>query len=240
MANSIFNTYVVPTSGSVPLYTLSMRGPDAVSSIFSGYSYTFPIAPQQMTKTTLALNAVMDVAGTATNAGVQRIVDQFGQTLPVYSIKGTTGWKFHSLDGYVWTGLGSIQRVQAILTAFAVNNQNQIAGSQGSSLYKLEFYDYFSGEYWEVVPVGPQGVTQSVDKPLYSYYEFNLACVQKVSAQIPAVAVDAVASLLGANGLAALSLTTSAAGIFNSASNAVQSAYSSVTSFANTTLTNYV
>lgn len=239
MANSIFATRPIANL-RVPLYQISLRAPDAISSVFAGNTYTFPLAPQMLNKQVMTYNTIMDVFGPSATAGVQRIVDQFGQSLPIYTMRGTTGWKAHSMDGYIWDGVGSIQRIQGILAAHAQKNQQQIANGQGDNLYTLEFYDYFMEEYWQVVPIGPQGISQSADKPLFAYYNFTFACLRPVSALIPALAVDAVANLLGANGLAALSLTTSASGIYNSAVNQIGSAVSSVQSFASDTISTYL
>jgi hypothetical protein len=235
-----FQTFPV-TQTSVALYSISLRSPGALSSVFNGMSYTFPISPQAIRREKIAYNTVMDVASSAPGyAGVQRIVDQFGESLPIYTIRGTTGWKYHSTDGYVWTGLQSVQRIEAILTSFATQNQTQIQQGNADNLYTLEFYDYFRDEFWEVVPIGPQGTEQSSDRPLLNYYTFRFACIRDVSAPIPAVVVDETAALLGANGIAAISLTTSAVGIYQSVSNSVNSAVQSVQNFSLSTITNYL
>lgn len=237
---TLFKTLNV-TPVTAPLYTLSLRSPDAASTIFNGMSYTFPISPQAIRKEVVSYNTVMDVASSDPSfAGVQRIVDQFGQSLPIYTLRGTTGWQRHSTDGYVWDGLDSIRRVQSMLTTYAQNNQNQIAQGKADQLYTLEFYDYFSTEFWEIVPIGPQGIDQSADRSLYSYYTFRFACVRDVSSAITALGVDLVADLLGADGLAAISLTTSAAGIYQSVSNTVGSAVTSVQGYVSNVVTDYL
>ncbi len=239
MANSIYATHISKVI-RVPLYTLSLRSPTPSSLVFGGLSYTFPLPPQALRREVIAFNTVMDVAGTQVGTGVQRIVDQFGQSLPLYSMRGTTGSKYHSMDGFVWDGVSSIQRIQSILTKFAQLNQGQINQGQGNQLYTLEFYDYYMDEYWQVVPVGPQGIEQSAQQPLFPYYNFRFACIAQVSAQIPQAAVDAVAVLLGANGLAGLSLTTQASGIIGSAVSSLNSAISSVQNFSLSTVANYL
>jgi len=238
--STLFKTNPATTT-TVPLYQISLRSPGATASVFNGLTYTFPISPQAIRKEKVAYNTVMDVASSAAGyAGVQRIVDQFGESLPIYTLRGTTGWKYHSTDGFIWTGLQSVQRIEAILTSFAVKNQTQIQQGNADQLYTLEFYDYFANQFWEIVPIGPQGLDQSSDKSLFTYYTFRFACVRDVTAPIPAIAVDLVANLLGADGIAAISLTSSASGIYQSGVSTVDSAISSVQNFSTSTIANYL
>jgi hypothetical protein len=233
---SPFNTYSA-TNARPPLYTLSLRNP---ATFFSGNTtYTFPIAPQFMRKEKPSLAQVMDIAGSSANQGVARNIDLFGEAPPMYTIRGTTGAKYHSTDGYIWDGIQSITIVQNIISQFWSKNAIQIENGQGGNLYTLEFYDYYMDEYWQVVPVGPQGIEQNADKPLWAYYTFRFMAVQPVSAAVPALAVDLVFNTLGANGLAGLALASGASGIFSSAVSQVQGAISNVQSFASNISANY-
>jgi hypothetical protein len=236
---SPFNTYSATTTRP-PLYTLSLRNPGNAATFFSGNTtYTFPIAPQFMRKEKMSLAQIMDIAGPSANQGVARNIDLFGEAPPIYTIRGTTGAKHHSTDGYIWDGIQSIQIVQNIIDQFWVKNAAQIEAGQGGNLFMLEFYDYYMNEYWQVVPIGPQGIEQNADKPLWAYYTFRFAAVKPVSAAIPAIAVDLVFDTLGANGLAGLALASGASGIFSAAVSQVQGAVSNVQSFASNVLKNY-
>jgi hypothetical protein len=119
----------------------------------------------------------------------------WGQAPPVYTLRGTTGWKRHSTDSFALSGKASILAVQALLTQFATLNQYQMQ-AQATVFYTLEFYDYWMNEFWQVVPVGPQGIDQTADKPILTYYTFRLACIQAVNSPIPPLAVDLLVSLL--------------------------------------------
>jgi hypothetical protein len=223
-----------------PLYTLSLRNPGNSLSIFNGSTYTFPIPPQFMRREVNALNQIMDMSGPSINQGVGRNADIFGQSPPIYNIRGTTGYKFHSTDGYIWDGISSITILKNIISQFHTLNKQQIDNFQGGNLYTLEFYDYFMNEYWQVVPIGPQGVEQTADKPLWAYYNFRFAAIKPVSSPIPAIAIDLVYDTLGANGLAGLALASGASGIFSGAISQVNSAISSTQSFATNVIGNYL
>jgi len=233
-----FNTNPAPITRP-PLYTLSLRNPGNSLSIFAGNTYTFPMPPQFMRKEVMSMNQIMDIAGAPATNGVARNADIFGQSPPIYTMRGTTGWKYHSTDGYIWDGISSIQIIQNIISQYQAQNAQLIANNQGGNLYTLEFYDYFMNEYWQVVPIGPQGIEQNSDKPLWAYYTFRFAAIQSVSSPIPSLAVDLVYQTLGANGLAGLALASSASGIFSSAVGQVQSAVSNVQSYASSVLSSY-
>lgn len=176
------------------LYTLSIRSPGSLSSALALYSYTFPLTPQAVRKEVPTPNAIFDTQGSPTTGGIARTGDEYGQALPIFTIRGTTGYAYHSADGYQWTGLQSCQRLEALLRQYATLNQGQIKAQQ-TDLYSLEFYDYFKSEFWQVLPLGVQTVEQSADRPMLPFYTFRLAALAQVQDPLPADN-DAVSTLL--------------------------------------------
>ena len=198
LAEQRFSTLPVSIVGNgVALYALSIRDPGAASPPTFGMTYIFPMSPQAVRKETPTLNAIYDVQGPPSVNGVTRLVDMWGQAPPVYVLHGTTGWKRHSTDAFALTGKASLVAIQALLTTFASLNQQQML-QQATQFYTLEFYDYWMNEFWQVVPVGPQGIDQSADRPIMGFYTFRLAAVQPVSAPLNPLAVDLIVSLLSA------------------------------------------
>jgi hypothetical protein len=179
------------------IYALSIRGPGELRSEY--LTYTFPMSPESLRKEWTAMTAVYDTQGQPFQGGVDREVDMFGQAPPVFTIEGSTGNKRHQTDGYLFTGLASVQAVELLFAKFARLNQTQIA--QQAPLYTLEFYDYFRNDYWQVAPEGPQGLYQSKDRPLYVNYRFRLVAIKKVSAPITGV-LDALANVFGGSATA--------------------------------------
>jgi hypothetical protein len=153
------------------------------------------MSPQGVRKDIPQFNTTYEVQGPPNTQGVVRLVDMWGQAPPVYTLRGTTGWKLHSNDSFALTGKASILAIQALLTAFATLNQQRMA-AQAITFYTLEFYDYWMDEFWRVVPVGPQGIDQTSDKPIVSYYTFRLACIMPISAPIPPLVEDAAVAYL--------------------------------------------
>ena len=104
-------------------------------------------------------------------------MDTYGLAPPVFTIEGTTGWDMHSADGYSLTGLQSMQQLAAFLATYADLNQvNRLAGI--AQLFKLEFYDYFTSNFWEIEPIGPQIFQQDATRPLLVYYRFRWAATK--------------------------------------------------------------
>src|SRR5579859_2208998 len=101
-----FKTYPAPNLGQA-LYMLQIRSPQPASTVNT--SYIFPLSPSSVRKDVTSLTTYYDVAGDSTNQGVQRIIDFYGVTPAMFVLEGTTGWKWHSTDGYQYTGLQSIQ-----------------------------------------------------------------------------------------------------------------------------------
>lgn len=183
----VFRTVPIPNFRPA-VYQIAIRYPFPPNPIF--LIYTFGVSPQNVRKEYTALTAIYDVMGSSQQAGVQRIVDTFGLAPVMYTIAGTTGWQYHSTDAVQYTGLQSISALESAIVQYAQLNQQQVENQQ-SDMYIMEFYDYFTGNYWQVVPVGPQGFYQDVSKPLYVNYQFRLAGVQPLNAP-PIQAVDVV------------------------------------------------
>jgi hypothetical protein len=177
------------------LYTLSIRSPKAPYPVFQ--TYTFPISPQSVRKQITAMSSLYDVQGSVVEDGVHRIVDQYGNSPVTFTLSGTTGWKTHNSDGYKYTGLQSITAVQKLLNLFSEINQEQRLNNQ-RHLFTLEFMDYFSGDYWEVIPIGEQEVRLDSAQPLFTYYNFRLAGVRPLSNPPPKpVAPDPISQMMG-------------------------------------------
>ena len=77
--------------------------------------------------------------------------------------------------------------------------------------FQLEFYDYFSDEYWVVEPMGEQVIHQSADRPLLTYYRLGWAAVKPVGNPIFG-AIDELASILNIPGLSAFAGLTDTLG----------------------------
>lgn len=165
----------------IPKYTLTIRSPHPPYAAVN--SYTFPMSPQSITKRFTSLANIYDVKGTQDQQGVQRVVDWYGNAPVFYELNGTTGWQRHSADRYQTTGLESVLQIQALLAQYAKLNSGQ--AQAGQPLYKLEFYDYWTPEFWEVIPYGDQTLSQDERQPLLVHYSFRLAGIQLVGASTP-------------------------------------------------------
>ena len=140
------------------LYQLSIRAPGQAFAELA--TITFPITPSALRVERSSLSSFAETQGPPSSQGVTRIVDTYGLAPPVFTIEGTTGWDRHSTDGYIITGLQSTQLIAQFLQRYAELNQVQ-RQSGNPQLYALEFYDYFSLNFWQVEPVGPQGFRQT-------------------------------------------------------------------------------
>ena len=208
-----FKNYQLPNV-QTSLYSLQIRSPSSPYSLL--FSYTFPISPESLRKEYTSLTNFYDVAGDASNAGVQRIIDVYGQTPPSFVLEGTTGWQLHSTDGYQFTGLGSIAQIESLLVQYANLNQQQLANGDPNP-YQLWLFDFFRGEFWQIYPIGQQGLRQSSSRPLYVNYSFRFVAVRRLDTAEPALP-DAIAIALQ---------TTSAQGA------------SALQAFLNNAITNY-
>lgn len=175
------------------LYQLSIRAPGAAFAEFA--TYTFPLSPSSMRTIRNAMSTFTDVQGSPSQQGVSRIMDVYGMGPPIFSIEGTTGWNRHQSDGYLLTGIQSMQLLQAFISKYITLNQQQRENGI-ADLYSLEFYDYFGSNFWVVEPVGPQIIQQSNDRPQLMFYSLQLVGVRP--AGLPLLgAVDAIAQVIG-------------------------------------------
>ena len=193
MAGQMFRTIPVGL-GSVPArYQLSIRQPGATFSELS--TYTFPITPSELRTDRPAISTFFDTQGPPSTGGVTRVVDAYGLAPPIFTIAGTTGYDRHMADGFILSGLQSMQLLKKFLDQYASLNQRQRAAGN-AQLYSLEFYDYFSNEFWAVEPVGPQIYRQMNDRPTIIQYRFRWAAIRPAGlAQVLLGAADAFANL---------------------------------------------
>jgi hypothetical protein len=127
-----------------------------------------------------------DVAGPPNTNGVTRIVDQYGIAPPILTIEGTTGWQRHNMDYFRYTGLQSIQQLELTIRKYISLNQTLISIGITNNLYTLEFWDDFTGSYYQVEPIGEFGIKQSASQPLLMYYSFRLAVIKKIDEPVDA------------------------------------------------------
>ena len=165
-AGQSFQTISLPNN-QLALYTLVIRGPAPSTAI--KYGYTFPLSPQSVSQEFTAKTQIWDVAGSAQQQGVQRVVDLYGNSPKTFVLEGTTGWQYHSTDGMAYTGMQSIALLQNLLAQFAVLNKQQVDNNNPNP-YIMEFYDYFSSNFWQVVPSGRQVIRQDQSRPLLFFY----------------------------------------------------------------------
>lgn len=159
------------------LYQVSIRAPgEAYAEVAT---YTFPITPTQLRVERNSMTTFSDTQGPAILQGVARIFDVYGYTPPIFTIEGTTGWDRHASDGYILTGLQSMQLLQQFIERYKTLNEIQ-RESGNPFLYALEFYDYFSNNFWQIEPVGRQGFRQGNDRTKLVFYRFVWAGVQPV------------------------------------------------------------
>lgn len=154
---------------------------------------TFPLSPTALRKDHVAMSNVYDVAGTPAQGGVNRVMDSYGHSPVTFTIEGTTGWQYHSTDGYSQTGLQAIAAIEQFLFQYAQLNAAQAANSQPP--YTMEFYDSFRGDYWQVEPWGPQGIRQTNQRPLLVYYLYRFAGIMDLTNPV-AAENDQVANVL--------------------------------------------
>lgn len=190
VAGQTFRPQPIPNF-RVALYQLVIRAPAAPYGIVFGY--TFPISPANIRKEPVSLTNIYDVGSNDPNMlGVQRSADLFGDTPPMYTIEGTTGFQYHNTDGYSLTGIDSILALQSLLSQYAALNQQQVQ-SQIPDPYLLEFYDYYTNDHWQVVPIGPRSFMQDRSRPLLVNYSFRLAGLRNLAAPPPPTGTDVVA-----------------------------------------------
>lgn len=165
-----------------PLYALALRFPSP--PYIPLFLYTFPISPANIRKEFTAMTNVYDVIGPSQNFGVTRIPDVYGKSPPTWLIEGTTGQKYHQTDGGLFTGLESILIMQGVLSQYFSLNAQRAATGNANQLYRLEFYDYYTSDFYEIVPIGPQIIRQDAQRPSLLYYRLRLAGIQSLAQPI--------------------------------------------------------
>lgn len=185
---AMFRTISVPMTQTV-LYSLRLCAPVVDSLELS--TYTFPLSPSSLRMERSSMSSFSDTQGPPLTQGVSRVMDTYGLAPPIFTIEGTTGWDLHSGDGYSLTGLQSMQQLAAFLATYADLNQVQRAAGI-PYLYSLEFYDYFTSNFWKVEPVGPQIFQQDASRPQLVYYRFCWA------ATLPAGGIADILDEIGA------------------------------------------
>lgn len=213
--DQIFRTIPFPNTGVV-LYGLAIIAPNTDGTPIA--QYTFPISPASVRKEFVSKANFFDIAGSTQQSGVQRLVDFYGVSPVIYTLEGTTGWQLHSTDAFAFTGAQSIVAIQNLINQFAQLNVAQAQANQ--PLYTMEFYDYFSGDFWQVVPIGRQGISQSERRPLLYDYYFRLVGIQNLAVPITAIIPDVILDLFSVSAAQALSTlsTNIAASLVNYAS----------------------
>lgn len=173
---SAFRTRPAPNQPPA-LYSLAIRS--GSMPFLPYFIYTFPISPANLRKEFGGMGNFYDVQGPPGSFGVTRVPDVYGMSPPIYTIAGTTGVKYHSTDRYLYTGLQSVLILQgAIAQYFALCAAAVQDGA--SQIPRLEFYDFFQGDFYQVLPLGPQGVSQDSSRPQLVNYQFRLIAIQSL------------------------------------------------------------
>jgi hypothetical protein len=109
----LFRTISVPAIQPA-LYQLSIRNPGQQFTELA--TYTFPLTPSSLRSERSSMSSYFDTQGPASSQGVSRVVDTYGLAPPIFTIEGTTGWDRHLSDGYILTGLQSLQLLEQFLS----------------------------------------------------------------------------------------------------------------------------
>lgn len=201
----------IPVANLPPaLYSLSIRS--GQPPFLPYFLYTFPLSPSTLRKERAGMGNFYDIAGIPQLAGVQRVPDVYGYSPPMWTIAGTTGVKRHSTDRNLFTGLQSALILQAVLEQyFSLLAAAQSNASPGSpmTLPRLELYDYFASDFWQVVPLGPMAIIQSNAAPQLVNYQIRLVGIESLAQPL----ISGIDSILGplaqdiSSGISSLSST---------------------------------
>jgi hypothetical protein len=174
---SFMTIHPLANTGGPSIFRLAIY--DANHQPVPGSSYIFPISPQGYTKKIVNLSTFFDTPGRDKNNGVNRIVDLYGTAPPVWTFKGTTGYQLHNLDAFAYTGF---QSLKILFRMIEVYSGLQVSASQtGRKSYILELDDYYNGDFYEVVPLGPQNLARNETRPIIGFYDLNLVGIRSVS-----------------------------------------------------------
>lgn len=188
--------------------------------------YNFPISPSGYTRTINAVTTRYMTKGQNTssksNQGqVSYLFDEYGYSPPSFLIEGTTGWKYHTLDGGNFSGYQSFHNLQKILKYFYDNNANI---TNESDRYVLSLYDYYNQSYWEVEPVGNQIFSMQESAPLNGYYRLYFEGSKDISKAPSTLELQSVLDQVIANAIVGAANTAASAiapfvGVLNDALN---------------------
>lgn len=136
-------------------------------------TFIFPLTPSSVTKSVINLTNYYDVQGDNTNNGVQRIIDIYGLTPPIITISGTTGFQFHSLDNYQWSGKSSFALLVQFIQQYAVLVATAANSNQTVQMPVMTFTDGFTGEVFNVIPMSRQAYSMDVSRPILQTYNLQ-------------------------------------------------------------------
>lgn len=197
------NYFTVPAFNTDPtLYRLSLFSGDnaaPISTIPAVEIYTFPLTPSSIQRQYVSMNSYYDVFGGNVPTGVQRIVDQYGNALPIISISGTTGFQYHSMDGFQWSGKASIALLVKMIQDYAsyvniaINNSTT---NQPISMPLMQFDDSYIGDSYYVVPLGPQVTSMDSSRPILQNYSLQFMVTSIIGGGPPIHPPDAVTAVL--------------------------------------------
>lgn len=137
--------------------------------------FIFPLTPNGVQKQSISLTNYYDVQGPANviNNGVQRIIDIYGLTPPIITISGTTGFQFHSLDQYQWSGKASFANLVQYIQNYIQLAVAATTSSQATNIPQLQFTDGYTGEVFNIVPLNQQLYSQDANRPIYQTYNLQ-------------------------------------------------------------------
>jgi len=183
--------FTVPFANNQPvLYQLEITNSSA--EIIS--TYTFPLTPNNVTKSVISLTNYYDVQGSNTGFGVQRIIDQYGLTPPIITISGSTGFQFHSTDGYQWSGRSSFALLVQFIQQYASLVTQASNSNPPTALPTMTFYDGYTGEAFNVVPLNQQAYSMDVAKPIIQTYNLQFLAQTTITPQaVPLTSQDPLA-----------------------------------------------
>ncbi len=200
--NSFFNNASIQRYRNVPvinrisnLFSLRLLQKNKISNTQVPVTqYFFPISPTGLTKTVPVLNEPYAIRGSHTTGGVQYDVDIYGQSPPIFSINGTTGWQYHSTDGNKYTGLASFHQLQKFFQEYHF----LVLQASSQIRYTIEFYDYFNNEFWEVIPIDKLIFQFTEAEPLFGKYGITLLATKEVKTPISKIVLkNPVSQALG-------------------------------------------
>lgn len=186
--NVIPSAFSQNTGGS-PLFRVSVYDPQKI--LYA--TYLFPISPQSIGRNSTAMATIYDTQGTTKENGVHRVIDEYGQAPPTWTLRGTTGYQYHNTDNYQYTGWQSLQEIKNLIDSFAALNSSQ--SEYGFPLYTMELSNYYDSEFWQVVPVGPQSIAREANRPIWGYYDFTFVGIKPIESP-ESTATDPVLSAL--------------------------------------------